>query len=104
MSTEESRDGLWLYNFILHFPTGPNFNPKANQAGYYFKDGILGELLALMSMFFRCRFYLISSRLLPENPTQGMTLKKEYPFLRVTYNPGFLSPEGTGRDFLGGRG
>jgi hypothetical protein len=93
MSTKESRDGLWLYNLILHYPLGsPNFNRKADEKGYCFKDGILGELLALMSLFFRCRFYLISSRLLPGNPSLGMTIKKEYPFVRVKCNPGIHLP------------
>jgi hypothetical protein len=93
MNTEESRDGLWLYNLIFHFPTGPHdVKRKADEKGYYFKDGVLGELLALMSLFFRCRFYLISSRLLPGNSTQGMTIKTEYPFLRVRCNLGIHSP------------
>jgi hypothetical protein len=89
MSTEESKDSLWLYNLVLRFPTGPrDINRKADEKGYYFKDGVLGELLALMSVFFRCRFYLISSRLLPENPVLGMTIKQEYPFVRVKCNSG----------------
>ena len=93
MSTDESRDGLWLYNLILHYPLGPHdYNRKANEEGYYFKDGILGELLALMSVFFRCRLYFISSRLRPGNPSLGMTIKREYPFLRVRCNPGIHPP------------
>lgn len=93
MSTEESRDGLWLYNLILHYPFGPHdVNRKADEKGYYFKDGILGELLALMSLFFRCRFYFISSRLLPGNPTSGLTIKREYPFVRVKCNPAIHPP------------
>jgi gamma-glutamylcyclotransferase len=93
MNTEESRDGLWLYNLVLHYPLGPHdYNRKADEEGYYFKDGILGELLALMSVFFRCRFYFISSRLLPGNPSLGMTIKREYPFLRVKCNPGIHPP------------
>lgn len=93
MSTEESRDGLWVYNLILHYPLGPHsYNLKADQKGYYFKDGILGEMLALMSLFFRCRFHFISSRLLPGNPRLGMTIKREYPFVRVKCNPGIHPP------------
>ena len=93
MTTEASRDGLWLYNLILHYPVGLRDPIRTGDAkGYYFKDGILGELLALLSVFFRCRFYLISSRLRPANPRQGMTLKTEYPFLRVRCNPGIHPP------------
>ena len=87
MGGEASRDGLRLYNLILHYPLGPHdINRRADEKGYYFKDGILGELLALMSVFFRCRFYFISSRLSPGNPTRGMTIKREYPFVRVKCN------------------
>jgi len=93
MSTEESKDGLWLYNLAVRYPLGPhNYNLKADKKGYYFKDGILGELLALMSLFFRCRFFLISSRLLPGTPNLGMTIKKEYPLVRVRCNPGIHPP------------
>ena len=52
MGTEASRDGLWLYNLILRYPTGPQTpNWAADKKGYYFKDGILGELHALLSVF-----------------------------------------------------
>lgn len=78
MNTEQSRDGLWLYNLVLRFPTGPHeVNRGADHKGYSFKDGIPGELTALMSLFFRCRFHLISSRLLPSKPALGMTTKTE---------------------------
>jgi hypothetical protein len=53
---------------------------------------LLGELLALMSVFFRCRLYFISSRLQPGDPSLGMTIKREYPFLRVKCNPGIHPP------------
>jgi hypothetical protein len=50
MTIEKSREGLWLYNLILRFPSGPHeHNRKANEKGYYFKDGIVGELLALIA-------------------------------------------------------
>lgn len=93
MSTEKSRDGLWLCNLVLRYPLGPhNFNREADEKGYYFKDGVLGEILALMSLFFRCRFYLVSSRLQPSNPRLGMTIKQEYPFIRVKCNPAIHPP------------
>src|SRR6266404_9565643 len=88
MSIDESRDGFRLYNLILRFPLGPgDFNRQADKEGYYFKGGVLGELLALMSVFFRCRFYLISTRLPPANPRLGMTIKAEYPIVRVRCDP-----------------
>jgi hypothetical protein len=93
MGTEASRDGLWLYNLILRFPTGhrtPNWT--ANKKGYYFKDGILGELRALLSVFFRCRFYLLSSSMRPTDARLGVTIKTDYPFIRVRCNPGIHPP------------
>ncbi len=97
MSFEESRGGLWLYNLVLHVPRdrhGHNLKRdlKADEKGYYFKDGRPGELVALMSLFFRCRFYLISSRHLPGDPRKGMTLKREYHFARVKCNPAIHPP------------
>jgi gamma-glutamylcyclotransferase len=93
MSTGESGDGLWLYNLVLRFPLGPeSWTTKADEKGYYFKDGVAGELAALMSVFFRCRFYLISSRLSLENPRLGMTLKREHPFIRFKCNPALHAP------------
>lgn len=97
MSTEECRSGLWPYNLVLHVPRdrhGHNLKRdlKADEKGYYFKDGRVGELLALMSLFFRCRFYLISSRHLPGDARMGMTLKREYPFVRVQCNPAIHPP------------
>ena len=78
---------------ILRYPLGPHdLNRNADEKGYYFKDGTLGELLALLSLFFRCRFYFISSRLLPGNPRLGMTITREYPFVRIKCNPGIHPP------------
>ncbi|MGP8252935.1 MAG: hypothetical protein ACLQHF_12945 [Terracidiphilus sp.] len=92
MSTEESGGGLRLYNLILHVPRDRHgHNLKAGK-GYYFKDGRLGEMVALMSLFFRCRFYLISSRHPPGDPRMGMTLKREYRFVRVKCNPAIHPP------------
>ena len=96
LSLEKSRSGLRLYNLTLRFPAGPHDHfariQEANAKGYYFKDGILGELLALISLFFRCRFYLISSRLVLENPRLGMGQKMEYPVVREECDPGIHPP------------
>lgn len=96
MSLGRSKDGLWLYSLLISFPQGPvdamEQIRKADAKGYYFKDGILGELLALLSLFFRCRFYLISSRLTHENPRSGMNGKTEYPFIRINCDPGIHPP------------
>jgi hypothetical protein len=92
MSTTEGGGGLWPYNLVLHVPRDRHgHNLKAGK-GYYFKEGRPGELVALMSLFFRCRFYLISSRHLPDDPRMRMTLKREYPFVRVKCNPAIHPP------------
>jgi hypothetical protein len=92
MSTNENAGGLWLYNLILHIPRDRHGHNLKAGGGYYFKDGIVGELQALMSLFFRCRFYLISNRFLPGDPRMGMTIKREHPFLRVKCNPAIHPP------------
>ncbi len=92
MGAEESRGELWLYNLILHVPRDRHGHNLRAGKGYYFKDGRLGELVALMSLFFRCRLYLISSRHLPGDSRTGMTLKREYPFVRVKCNPAIHPP------------
>ncbi len=93
MYRPESSDGLRLYNLVLQFPSGPpQQNLKADDKGYYFKDGIVGELLALMSLFYRCRFYLISSRVPPDNPRRAATIKIEHHFVRVRSNPAVHPP------------
>jgi hypothetical protein len=108
MSTERSKEGLWLYNLVLSFPLGaPDHKRSIREAdakGYYFKDGILGELLALLSLFFRCRFYLISSRLSPGDPRSGMTIKTKYPLVRIDCNPKVHPPvfESTGKNLAVG--
>lgn len=81
LTIDESRNGLFLYNLVAQYPLGPQPNIRADDKGYYFKEGILGEIIALMSLHFRCRFYLISSRCLPDDPTRGMTIKREYDIL-----------------------
>lgn len=93
MGIHPSRDGLIPYNLIVKYPAGPKpSNPQADERGYVFKDGIVGELIALFSLYFRCRFYLLSSRLLPDNPSSGITLKTEYDFLYNKPEPAIHPP------------
>jgi len=56
--------GLSLYNLrikLTDMQQSPNIKQK-NENGYYFKGGIIGELLSILSIFFGCRFFLISSK------------------------------------------
>jgi hypothetical protein len=54
-----------LYHYFIRFQyvgsQDPIYNKQANAKGYYFKDGVLGEILSLFSLYFQCRFYLIAS-------------------------------------------
>ncbi|MGA2905191.1 MAG: hypothetical protein ABSD98_15275 [Candidatus Korobacteraceae bacterium] len=77
--------GLWLYNLILTFPdTPPKHNLKADEKGYYFREGVVGELIALMALFFRARFFLVSSRVPATNPRIAATIKITHSFVRMT--------------------
>jgi hypothetical protein len=86
-------DGLSLYNLVLRFPdTPPSHNPRADEKGYYFRDGVVGELLALMALFFRARFFLIASRVPAANPRIAATIKIMHSFVRTTCDPAIHLP------------
>lgn len=104
LSTETFNEGLWLYRLILRFPLGPHAPNRTASKGYYFRDGIVGEILALLSLFYRCRFYLISSVLQPSDPRSGMAIKTEFRYLRVPCDPEIHPPlfEDSRRNFTDG--
>jgi hypothetical protein len=55
-------DEAGLYHYLLKIKTAEWTKPKdATKKGYVFPDGTIGELLALFSLHFRRRFYLVSS-------------------------------------------
>src|SRR5262249_1004922 len=93
LTTEKAKNGLFLYNLSVKVRYGGQLpNVQADERCYVFKDGLVGELISLMSLYFRCRFYLISSRMLPDDPTRGMTIKREYDFLYESCNPAIHPP------------
>lgn len=63
LTIKKDRNGLHHYNLKIKYAaiTDPSFNIRATPKGYYFKDGILGELLSIFSVYFQCRIYLIAS-------------------------------------------
>lgn len=63
LAAEKCQDGLYHYWMKVKYASNeyPYYNAKASSKGYYFKGGVLGELLALFSLHFRCRFYLITT-------------------------------------------
>lgn len=60
-SIEKDENGLYHYLLKINHPAVQEYNNHADKKGYYFKDGELGEILSLFSLFFRARFYLIAS-------------------------------------------
>lgn len=59
-SPEKDEKGLYHYYLRIKYAKR-QYNQNANRKGYYFKDGILGELLGILSLFFQCRFYLTAT-------------------------------------------
>ena len=102
-SMEKDKNGLYHYLLRIKYPKyDSNYNDKADKKGYYFKDGMLGELLSLFSLFFQCRFYLISTSH-GELTSRGLRIKIEHDFIYKPTNkvvhPKIFS--NSGRNFTG---
>lgn len=80
----EKENHLFRYNLRIKFLYGSrDFNKrKYTKNGYCFMDGIAGEIICLLSLFFRCRFYLISSNSVD---TDGKPYSKRY--RKLMYKP-----------------
>ena len=88
----KDRNGLLQYTLKLKYAgLSKPYNEKATQKGYYFKDGILGELLALFSLYFQCRFYLMASYF-GELTSASVKTKTENNFLYQPCNPDIHPP------------
>jgi len=59
--TTQPQNGLYSYLLKIKYAGIESYDKKANKKGYFFKDSIIGEFLCLFSLYFRCRFYLIST-------------------------------------------
>lgn len=61
-----------------------------NKKGYLFQDGIPGEIISLLSLFFQCRFFLLSAYT-GDLTSTGLKLKTEYSpqlgFCRPHFDP-----------------
>ena len=90
-----NRDRNNLYHYILKIKYAwlkePFINKKASQKGYYFKDGIVGELLAIFSLYFQCRFYLIASYF-GELSSHNVKTKAEINFIYQQCSPHIHPP------------
>ncbi|MBP7671189.1 hypothetical protein KA119_02765 [Candidatus Gracilibacteria bacterium] len=60
---EKNAKGLYTYQLtVKHIEKEYKFNRNNySNEGYYFEEGLVGELLAIFSVFFQCRFYLKTS-------------------------------------------
>ena len=85
MTLDKNKKGLYKYMLKIKFAETaiPNYSKKKSEKGYFFKDSIPGELIALFSLFFQCRFFLLSSF---SGELTQQTLK-----LKVEYNPVYRS-------------
>jgi len=61
-SLDVDKNGLYHYVLKVQYPKFEGgYNQNADKKGYYFKDGVIGELLSLFSLYFQCRFYLVAT-------------------------------------------
>lgn len=63
LTIEKDENGLYHYLLKVKYAgvEEPYYNNKANKKGYYFKDGILGELLSIFSLYFQSMSLLFDS-------------------------------------------
>lgn len=88
LNWEKDKKGLYHYALKIKFPSiEENYDyKKAIRKGYFFKDGIIGEVLSLMSIFFQCRFYLLASYT-GDLSVKGIKSKQEYSLNYYACNP-----------------
>ena len=98
--------GIYKYLLKIKYAGRSSFVPpklKATKKGYVFKDGILGELISIFSLYFQCRFFLTAAYF-GDLTSTGLKIKQEFaPHLRPClpyFDPSFY-PDST-RNF--GRG
>jgi len=86
LSIERDRRGLNHYLLKIKFPQmedGNDSYKSANRKGYFFRDGVAGEIISLLSVYYRCRFYLLSTSF-GDLTGSGSKIKDEHEF---TYLP-----------------
>ena len=87
----KSKDGLYFYLLKIAYPECSddhvaNYIKNATKKGYYFKGNIVGELMVLFSIFFRCRFYL-NTTTCGELSSTGIKTKTIHEFTRIQCEP-----------------
>ena len=88
LTMEKDKNGLYHYALKIKFSSPEELynHTKAKRKGYLFKEGILGEILSLISIFFQCRFYLIASYF-GELTEKSIKAKHEYSLNYYPCNP-----------------
>jgi hypothetical protein len=87
-STDEpDQAGLYKYLLKIKSASRPPLPPTSSTKGYVFKDGLLGELVALLSGFLEARFYILSVSWRSLTPS-SLPRKREYSPLRRASNEG----------------
>jgi len=84
-----NKDDRGMYHYLLKIQHH-KFNDsieleKASSSGYYFIDGVAGELISLLSVFFQTRFYRIATYH-GELDNHGMKVKTEHHILHRRCN------------------
>ncbi|MEK7524009.1 MAG: hypothetical protein AAB588_03170 [Patescibacteria group bacterium] len=85
---EEDKNGLFTYAIRLkHVYKEYKFDEsKYSKNGYYFKDGLIGELMAIFSVYFQARFYL-KATVSGELTSKSVRSRYENDFRYVRPNP-----------------
>lgn len=88
MTFEKDHRGLYKYCLRIKSasPDPSSLIKQANKRGYIFKEGIPGELIALFSLYFGCRFYLLSAYS-DELTQQSLKIKREFEPLYQPLDP-----------------
>lgn len=78
---EKNEKGLYTYSLrVKHIEKEYKFDKsKYSKEGYFFKEGLIGELLALFSVFFQARFYLKTSSLGTLSP-KSLAFRNQHEF------------------------
>jgi len=87
---DKDQRGLFKYTLKIKLPAleEPYYNRQASVKGYYFKEGIPGEILALFSLYFQCRFYMLAAFSNDLTP-HSIKMKLEYDPLYRSCKPYF---------------
>jgi hypothetical protein len=92
LTMEKDLNGLYHYSLKIEYYQNESYNQgEKNRKGYYFNGGIVGEIMSIFSLYFRCRFYLIATYT-GELSDHGLRMKKEHTLVYRACNPAIHPP------------